>query len=130
MMFDHQVLPIALRELCDEAGVDLIHATTVVGAETEGRTIRAAVLHNRSLRTNVEAKVFIDSSGEGILARYAGAKTLPDDPTFPGVIKPSFMIFLRKVDNPELQTLPEKRFFTGDRNTACGRSRTGRSDSS
>lgn len=114
MMFDHQVLPIALRELCDEAGVDLIHATTVVGARTHERAIHAAVLHNRSLRTEVKAKIFIDSSGEGILAQYAGAKTLPDDPTFPGVIKPSFMVFLRKVDNPELQPLPEKRVFADD----------------
>ena len=114
MMFDHQTLPIVLRDLCQEAGVDIIHATAAVGAETEGRTIRAAILHNRSLRSEVEAKIFIDSSGEGILAQYAGAKTLPDDPTFPGVIKPSFMVFLRKADNPELQPLPEKKVFADD----------------
>ncbi|MFO7871486.1 MAG: FAD-dependent oxidoreductase [Kiritimatiellia bacterium] len=116
-LFDHQMLPIVLHELTEEAGVDVLFATTVTGAEMHGDIVRSAVLHNRSLRRETAAKVFVDASGDGLLAQYAGASVLPDDPNLPGTIKPSFMIFLRKVPDAQPQPLPAKtRYAEGGEN--------------
>ena len=111
-LFDHQVLPIVLQELCDKAGIDLLFSSTAVATDMDGQRIGHARIHNRSLRQDIAATVFIDATGDGLLAQYAGAKVLPDDPAFPGVIKPSFMIFLRKVDNPAPQVLPETCLYS------------------
>jgi hypothetical protein len=108
-LFDHQALPLALQELCLGAGVELLFATSVAGAEMDGSRIDRAVVHNRSLRQQVVAKLFIDATGDGVLARHAGAPVLPDDPNFPGVIKPNFMIYLRKVEGARPQPLPSVR---------------------
>ncbi len=94
-MFDYNLLPIVLQEIALDSGVDLLYGTDVIGAELTGNRITHAVIHNKSLIQKIKAKVFIDGTGEGILARHAGAEILPDDPGFPGVIKPSNMIFVR-----------------------------------
>ena len=98
--FDFRVLPLVLQELVLDAGVNLLYATDVIGVDMDGGRIAAARIHNRSLTQTISATTFIDATGEGILARHAGAETLPDDPNCPGVIKPSNMMFMRKTSEP------------------------------
>ncbi len=98
--FDHRFLPLVLQEMALAAGVDILYATDIVGANVENGRIQQAVLHNRSLMQTVRAAVFIDTTGDGILARHAGGEALPDDPQLPGVIKPSNMMFMRQTDRP------------------------------
>lgn len=93
--FDHNVLAVVLQEVAEADGVDLLFATDVIGAEVERGRITTAVLHNRSLAQRVEAEVFIDCTGDGILSRHAGAAALPPDPDHPGSIPPSHMIFVQ-----------------------------------
>ncbi len=97
--FDHRYLPLVLQEMALEAGVDVLYASDIIGAECSGKMIEKVVIHNRSLTQKVAAKVFIDATGDGILSRHAGGSALPDDPNFPGVIKPSNMMAMRKADN-------------------------------
>lgn len=94
--FDHHVLAIVLQEITEGDGVHLLFATDVIGAEVEGGRVTAATLHNRSLCRRVEAAVFIDCTGDGVLARHAGAAALPDDPDHPRSIPPSHMIFVQR----------------------------------
>ncbi len=98
---DHAVLPLVLQHLAREAGVELLLCTDVVGAAVDRDRITETVLHNRSLLQAVRAPLFVDATGDAILARHAGARTLPvADPVLPQMIKPSLMIFLRRVDGP------------------------------
>ena len=113
-LFDHQMLPVVLQEICVEAGVNLLLGTTIIDAKMSGGRIEGAKIHNHSLQRIVRASVYIDATGDGILARHAGATTLPDDPNFPGVIRPSFMVYLRKTSQATLQPLPGKRHFEAD----------------
>jgi flavin-dependent dehydrogenase len=99
--FDHAILPFVLLEIALQGGVDLLFCSDIVGACIDGSHVTAAVIHNRSLLQAAEARVFIDGTGEGILARHAGARTLPaDDPQHPDLIQPSHMIFLHKRTQP------------------------------
>ncbi len=101
--FDHNVLPIALQRLARRFGVAILYSTDVIGALCDGGTMRSAVVHNRSLTQRVEAKVFIDATGDGIFSRHAGAPALPVEGR---VIKPSLLVFLRKTDAPVPQIVP------------------------
>lgn len=103
--FDHNVLAIVLQELAERLGVDLLFATDVIGAEVENGVVRAAVLHNRSLTQRVEAAVFIDATGEGILSRHAGGEALPPEEDHPQSIPPSHMIFVQHAKEPRPQVV-------------------------
>jgi len=98
--FDYRALPLVLQELVLAAGVDLLYATDVIGAELDGQRIGKVTIHNKSLTQRAAAEVFIDATGDGVLARHAGGRALPDDPQFPGVIKPSNMMSMRKTSQP------------------------------
>lgn len=103
--FDHNVLPLVLQELVDDAGVDTLFATDVIGAESADGRVSSAVLHNRSLTQHVEARVFIDCTGDGILARHAGAAALPPDPEHPQSIPPSHMLYVQRSPQPRPQVV-------------------------
>jgi len=98
--FDYRHLPLVLQRFALDADVDVLYATDVIGVERAGDRVERAVIHNRSLTQTVTAPVFIDATGDGVLARHAGGRALPDDPQLPGVIKPSNMMFMRKAENP------------------------------
>ncbi len=98
--FDFRWLPLVLQDLVLDAGVDLLYASDVVGAEVDDGRIREILIHNRSLTQRAAAGVFIDATGDGVLARHAGGRALPDDPKSPGVIKPSNMMFMRHTSSP------------------------------
>lgn len=111
--FDHRYLPLVLQDLALDAGVEILYATDVMGAECNGETIQAVVIHNRSLTQRVPADVFIDATGDGVLSRHAGGRALPDDPQLPGVIKPSNMMSMRKSGSPPAPLTGEVRCGDG-----------------
>ncbi|MBT3375590.1 MAG: FAD-dependent oxidoreductase [Lentisphaerae bacterium] len=93
--FDHNVLAIVLQELAEADGVELLFATDVIGADAQEGHVRSAILHNRSLCQRVEASIFVDATGDGILSRHAGAPVLPPDGDHPQSIPPSHMIYVQ-----------------------------------
>lgn len=107
--FDHAVLPIVLEELVLAAGAELLYGTDVIGARVDSGRVTEAILQNRSLDQAVRATVFLDATGDGILSRHAGARTLPlAESEHPELIKPSAMIFLvRKGSDHEVE-LPNR----------------------
>jgi hypothetical protein len=106
--FDYNVLALVLQELAERDGVDLLFATDVIGAETQGGVVRAAKLHNRSLNQRVEARIFIDATGDGILSRHAGARVLPPDGEHPQSIPPSHMLFVQPTAHPRTQVVKHR----------------------
>ncbi len=103
--FDHNVLAIVLQEVTEQDGVELLFATDIIGAEVVDSEVRAAIVHNRSLGQRVEARVFVDCTGDGILSRHAGAEVLPPDADHPQSIPPSHMLFVQRLAQPRLQVV-------------------------
>ncbi len=71
--YDPEAMKLLLEELCGEAGVCVQLHTLVVAAQMgDDSAIRAVLTESRSGRQAWTARVFIDCTGEGDLARHAG----------------------------------------------------------
>jgi hypothetical protein len=75
-----QFKPEGLKRVLDEyavnASVDILFFTRVVDAMVEGRHVQGAVVANVEGLTFVRAKVFIDATGDAVLADACGAPCL------------------------------------------------------
>lgn len=91
--FDDEAMKLVLDELVARAGVDvLFHAALFDVQAANGKVQSVRVAHNHGPIT-VTAKVFIDSTGDGLLSQLAGCQTQLGDET--GTVMPmttNFMI--------------------------------------
>ena len=65
---------IALQELCEAAGVDLVFRTTLMGARAAGGRVEAAETAGPLGAVVYPAKAFVDGTGDADLAAMAGAQ--------------------------------------------------------
>lgn len=75
LRFDPPAFACALDQLVAQAGIHLMLGTTMSSAVKEGQEIRYCILENREGRFAVSAKIFIDASGDAVLAWSAGENT-------------------------------------------------------
>jgi FAD dependent oxidoreductase len=75
VVFDPEAVKRVLDELALAAGVDVLLHGLLIGAERDGDAIRSVTIHDRSGSRLVEARAFVDASGDGDLAHFAGAAT-------------------------------------------------------
>ncbi len=68
----HDVQKIVLDEMFDEAGIEVLFYTKVVGTHVENDEIKGVIIENKSGRSYIEAKRVVDSTGDGDVAAYAG----------------------------------------------------------
>ena len=61
-------------DMCSEAGVDFSFFTDFIGAESNGRNVTHAIFSSKSGIFAIEAKVFIDCSGDAELTTRAGGE--------------------------------------------------------
>ncbi|MBR1397917.1 MAG: FAD-dependent oxidoreductase [Selenomonadaceae bacterium] len=59
-------------ELCEEYGVDILYNTSLIGAITENKKITSCIVQTIEGIFKIDAKIFIDGSGDAILSRFAG----------------------------------------------------------
>ena len=70
-----EYLSFVYDEMCAEAGVDILYNASLVGTvATEGK-ITACVVQTSEGLAKIQAKVFIDGTGDALLARFAGIPT-------------------------------------------------------
>lgn len=73
--YDAEAMKVLLDRMCREAGVDVRLYTRVVGAYTgANKRLETIITESQSGREAWRAKTFIDTSGNGDLAAYAGCK--------------------------------------------------------
>jgi hypothetical protein len=80
--FDVEALKFVAQEMLLEAGVELMLHTWLTGVEMEDEAIRKVVVQTKGGREDIAAKTFVDATGDGDLAAYAGApfqKGRPED---------------------------------------------------
>lgn len=75
VVFDPEGVKRALDEVCREAGVDVLLHAFVAGADREGESVRRVRFADHSGLHAVEARAFVDASGDCDLAHFAGAST-------------------------------------------------------
>lgn len=77
--FSPAAFMLALDEALEEAGVDIWLDTLFCAVERDNGRIAAVEVENKSGRLRIEAKCFIDATGDADLARRAGAACRTDD---------------------------------------------------
>lgn len=70
-----EVLTEVYDELCEEYGVEILYNTTLIGVETENHKIKSCIVQTVSGIFKIEAKIFIDGTGDAVLSRYVGVPT-------------------------------------------------------
>ncbi|MGY1661826.1 FAD-dependent oxidoreductase [Geodermatophilus sp. SYSU D00705] len=106
--YDISAYKIALDDLLVESGVTLLfHALAVGVVMADENTVDALLVESKSGRGAIRGRVFVDGSGDGDLAAWAGAPYEKTDPAH-GMLYPSLMFRINGVD-------PEAAHATYDR---------------
>ena len=67
-----EYLALVYDEMCAEAGVDILYNAALVGTVVQDEKIIACVIQTPEGLAKITAKVFIDGTGDALLARFAG----------------------------------------------------------
>lgn len=78
--FNHEYLKFVWQFMAESAGVELLFHASVINADVASRRIDRIRVASCSRQVDVEAKWFVDASGEGDLAALAGAEFMKGDP--------------------------------------------------
>ena len=71
-----EMLSFIYDELCADYKVEILYETTLVGAKTANGKITTAIIHTVEGLCAVEAKIFIDATGDALLSRLAGVPSV------------------------------------------------------
>ena len=74
--FNPHLFAIAAEQLLIESGVKILYGTMVVSAIKDGKKIQTVILENKSGRQGVNAKSFVDASGDCDLAYFSNTSTV------------------------------------------------------
>jgi FAD dependent oxidoreductase len=104
-----EVFKLAAIRLCQEAGVKLLFHTVLDEIQADTGHIEGLVLWNKAGRSLVRARQYIDCSGDGDLAAYAGAPFLQFKLGDPGAYAAGFTFRLCNVDLDRMEASLEQR---------------------
>ena len=77
---DPEIAKVVVMQMCLDAGVTLLTQSWVSAAIMEGDVIKGVIVENKSGRQAIEAKVVIDTTGDGdVIARAGGEFELAKD---------------------------------------------------
>ncbi|UCC67161.1 MAG: FAD-dependent oxidoreductase [Armatimonadota bacterium] len=93
-----EVFKLAAFQLCREAGVKLLMHTVVDEVRADGGRVEGIVVWNKAGRSLVWAKQYIDCTGDGDLAAYAGAEVEHFRTGDPGAYAAGFTFRLCNID--------------------------------
>jgi hypothetical protein len=104
-VFHYEILAVILQEMLLKRGVKLMLHTRFVETVAGDGTINACVVCGKSGLEAVRARVYIDTTGEADVARYAGFATMKGEPKNGWQLPMSQMSFVREV--PEKDFVPQ-----------------------
>jgi hypothetical protein len=96
-------------QLCQEAGVKLLFHTVIDEVQAVNGHIDGLVVWNKSGRSLIRAHQYVDCSGDGDLAAYAGAPYLQFKPGDPGAYSAGFTFRLCNIDLARMEADLEQR---------------------
>ncbi len=74
IVIDDEIMKVILDEMATEAGVDVIFHATLYDVETDGDKVAAATFAHNGGPIRVTGKIFIDATGDAVLAELAGCQ--------------------------------------------------------
>ena len=101
--FDIELYKLCAQRMVLEAGVDLYMHSSLIGCEMVGSTITRVIIENKNGLESLEARRFIDATGDGDLAWLSG---IPMQQNEEGEVQPSSFCFVLSgvdTDSPLLQ---------------------------
>jgi hypothetical protein len=104
-----ETFKLAAVQLCQEAGVKLLLNTVIDEIQAEHGHIEDLVVWNKSGRSLIRAAQYIDCTGDGDLAAYAGAPFVQFKPGDPGAYSAGFTFRLCNIDLDRLEADLEQR---------------------
>jgi hypothetical protein len=104
--YNGEYLKIIWQLLAEEAGVDVLFHTSLVSVDvSDGRVARAGLV-SCSQFFDVEARYFVDATGEGDLAALAGARFMQGHPESGRTLHMSLTCILQDTGKPVTPYLP------------------------
>jgi hypothetical protein len=99
---DAESLKRTYDRMVTESGASVLFQSMIAGVETDGKTITAVVVANKSGLTAYRARVYVDATGDGDLSAWAGASFEKGDAN--GALQPATHCFtLGNVDTYAFQ---------------------------
>lgn len=115
-VFDHEILAVVLQEMLLAYGVELLLHTRVIDATVFNGRIRECVVCGSSGPEALQANIYIDCTGEGILAHAAGFATMKGRAEDGLCLPMSLMFFVRhRPDGKSARQIPPGAFEPIDR---------------
>lgn len=71
-----ELLAFIYDELCADYKVNVLYNATLIGANTAGGKISAAIVHTVEGLSKIEANIFIDATGDAALSRFIGVPSV------------------------------------------------------
>lgn len=96
-------------KICQEAGVQLLLHTVVDEVRAVGGHVEGVVVWNKAGRSLIRARQYIDCTGDGDLAAYAGAPFEHYKPDAPGAYSAGFTFRLCNVDLAAMEADLDRR---------------------
>ncbi|MHC4294003.1 MAG: FAD-dependent oxidoreductase [Planctomycetota bacterium] len=104
-----ETFKLAAMRMCEEAGVKLLLHTVLDEVRATDGFVDGVVVWNKAARSLIRAKQYVDCTGDGDLAAYAGADYLNFKPSEKGSYSAGFTFRLCNVDLGALEADLEKR---------------------
>lgn len=104
-----ETFKLAAVQLCREAGVRLLLHTVMDEVRARGGTVEGVVVWNKAGRSLLRARQYVDCTGDGDLAAYAGAACQTFRPGDRGAYAAGFTFRLCNVDLQALEADLERR---------------------
>jgi hypothetical protein len=104
-----ETFKLVAAHMCLEAGVKLLLHTAVDGVRAADGHVEGAVVWNKAGRSLVRAKQYVDCTGDGDLAAYAGAPFEHFKAGDPGAYSAGFTFRLCNVDLTEMEADLDRR---------------------
>ena len=98
-----ETFKLAAVRTCQEAGVTLLFHTVLVEVRAGGGNVEGVTVWNKAGRSTIRAKQYVDCTGDGDLAAYAGAPHETFAPGDPGAYSAGFTFRLCNVDLTALE---------------------------
>lgn len=100
--FDPVALPLIMDRIVEEAGVQCLFDATLVKANKQGNAVRSIEAMTRAGLLELEAKAFVDCTGDAILSMLAGAELMGGNEE--GVHQPMTLRFaMGNIDMPRFR---------------------------
>lgn len=113
--FDIELYKLCAQRMVLEAGVDLYMHSSLIGCELEEGRITRVIVQNKNGLESLEAKRFIDATGDGDLAYLAG---VPMQPDYGSEVQPSSFCFVLSGVDTESALLQRYMYHSGKKGSS------------